>query len=488
MTTIVWFRNDLRTIDHEPLYRAAQQGQVVPLYCFDPRSFGKTHYFGFPKTAGFRAQFLRESVADLAHRLAALGAPLIIRWGNPETIVAEVVRATQATALYYHAEVASEEIAVEVAVRNALAPLGIHPQAFWGHTLYHRDDLPFSIPALPDIFTTYRHAVEERSTIRQSFPAPMRLEGVTLPSDGIPTLAAWEIQAPPADPRAVLPFVGGESAGLARLHRYLWEDDRLRDYKNSRNGMVGEGYSTKFSPWLADGSLSPRTIYENVQAYEKSRIKNESTYWLIFELLWRDYFRFVLLKYGNLLFQAGGLRQLALPRHHNWAWFEAWREGRTGYPLVDATMRELGETGYISNRGRQNVASFLTKNLGLDWRMGAEWFESLLIDYDVASNYGNWNYAAGVGNDPRAFRFFNIFKQAEQYDPTGEYVKRWLPQLAPLPDDKVHRPSDLTAEEQQQYGVEIGKTYPPYLVPLYVTATANEAIYKQALADSTKAR
>ncbi len=149
----------------------------------------------------------------------------------------------------------------------------------------------------------------------------------------------------------------------------------------------------------------------------------------MFELRWRDYFRFVALKYDDALFRPSGIQGIEIPWEHDWDRFERWQKGETGFPLVDANMRELAATGFMSNRGRQNVASFLTKNLGIDWRMGAEWFESRLVDYDVCSNYGNWNYTAGVGNDARGFRYFNIPKQSKDYDAKGHYVKHWLPQL-----------------------------------------------------------
>jgi len=164
-----------------------------------------------------------------------------------------------------------------------------------------------------------------------------------------------------------------------------------------------------------------------------------------------------------------------------------WREGKTGFPLVDANMRELAATGFMSNRGRQNVASFLTKNLGIDWRMGAEWFESVLIDYDACSNWGNWNYTAGVGNDARGFRFFNITKQSLDYDREGKYVKHWLPELAQIPAAKVHEPWKLLPVEQERFGMNLGVDYPQPVVDLFKSAKANEAIYNSAFNISSSA-
>jgi deoxyribodipyrimidine photo-lyase len=245
--------------------------------------------------------------------------------------------------------------------------------------------------------------------------------------------------------------------------------------------MLGANYSSKFSPWLALGCLSPRYIYEQIQQYETERVQNDSTYWLVFELLWRDYFRFVCTKHGDRIFRRSGLQGIDIAWKEDWQRFDCWRNGTTGFPLIDANMQELAATGFISNRGRQNVASFLTKNLGIDWRMGAEWFESLLLDYDVCSNWCNWNYTAGVGNDARGFRFFNILKQSKDYDPDGKYVKHWLPALNKLPSSKVHEPWKLLPVEQQRFGVRLGVDYPKPLVDLFQSAAANETIYNAAV-------
>merc|ERR1712146_497896 len=229
---------------------------------------------------------------------------------------------------------------------------------------------------------------------------------------------------------------------------------------DTRNGLVGGDYSSKFSPWLAHGNLTARWIYHEVKRYEQERTENTSTYCLIFELLWRDYFRFVALQHGTAIFKPGGVQHKDVPCRHSPADFEAWQNGQTGFPFVDANMRELAKTGFMSNRGRQNVASFLTKDLQIDWRLGAEWFETLLLDHDPCSNYGNWNYAAGVGNDPRQGRHFNVIKQAKTYDPTAEYVHLWVPELRGLDAPQAHVPFKLSSEELARANIKLGSTYP----------------------------
>ncbi|RLM54325.1 cryptochrome DASH, chloroplastic/mitochondrial [Panicum miliaceum] len=411
---VVWFRNDLRVLDNEALVRAwAASEAVLPVFCVDPRVFeGSTHYFGFPKTGALRAQFLIECLGDLKHNLKKKGLDLLVRHGKPEEILPSIAKAVSAHTVYAHMETCSEELLVECLVRKGLEQVQVtqggtsgqkkspNPrlQLIWGATMYHIDDLPFTVNNLPDVYTQFRKSEKG------------------------------------------MHFKGGENAALGRVHEYFWKKDQLKVYKETRNGMLGPDYSTKFSPWLASGSLSPCYICEEVKRYEKQRVANDSTYWVLFELIWRDYFRFLSAKYGNSIFHLGGPRKVVSKWSQDQALFESWRDGRTGYPLIDANMRELSATGFMSNRGRQIVCSFLVRDMGIDWRMGAEWFETCLLDYDPASNYGNWTYGAGVGNDPREDRYFSIPKQAKTYDPEGEYVSYWLPELRSLAKERRNFP------------------------------------------------
>ncbi|XP_059643817.1 cryptochrome DASH, chloroplastic/mitochondrial [Cornus florida] len=454
---IVWFRNDLRVLDNEALFRAwVSSEEVLPVYCVDPRLFGTTHHFGFPKTGALRGQFLIECLADLKKNLMKRDLNLLIKHGKPEDVLPSVAKAVGAHTVYAHKETCSEELNVERLVSNGLQqvvlPLTPGPlihtsstnstklQLIWGSTMYHVDDLPFSSSCLPDVYTQFRKSVESNSTIRGCIKIPTSL-------GPLPSIEDWGC-VPTVDQLALhqekvnkgMRFMGGESSALSRVNEYFWKKDLLKIYKETRNGMLGPDYSTKFSPWLASGSLSPRFIYEEVKRYEKERQSNNSTYWVLFELIWRDYFRFLSIKYGNSLFHLGGPRKVESKWSQNEILFESWRDGRTGYPLIDANMKELSTTGFMSNRGRQIVCSFLVRDMGIDWRMGAEWFETCLLDYDPCSNYGNWTYGAGVGNDPREDRYFSIPKQAQNYDPEGEYVAYWLPELKKLPKDKRNFP------------------------------------------------
>jgi deoxyribodipyrimidine photo-lyase len=484
---LVWYRNDLRLHDHEPMHQAVRGGaQVIPLYCFDPRHFSTTP-LGFPKTGSFRGQFLLESVADLRHSLRQLGRDLVLRWGFPEKLISSLVQEFRVNAVYFQAEVTPEEVAVETAVETALAQLSVKVYRSWGMTLYHPGDLPFETTETPELFTKFRQSIESQSIVRLPFPDLVQLPELPEIEVGtLPQISELGLDPQKLDDRAVLQFQGGETTGLTRLNRYFWQADCLKSYKETRNGLLGADYSSKFSPWLALGCLSPRLIYAQIKAYETQRIRNDSTYWLVFELLWRDFFRVICAKHGNRIFRCSGLQGIPIPWQEDWPRYRLWQQGQTGFPFVDANMRELAATGFMSNRGRQNVASFLTKNLGINWQMGAEWFESQLIDYDVCSNWGNWNYTAGVGNDARGFRYFNIPKQSREYDPQGDYIRHWLPELAFVPGGQIHEPWQLSATEQKRLGIRLGVNYPHPIVDFFQSVKANEQIYQRAIDLSRK--
>lgn len=426
MATIVWFKTDLRIYDNETLAKAAQSGNILPVYILDDRHFGLTE-FGFQKTGNIRLKFLVESLEDLDRNLRARGSGLLVRRGKPEEVLPQLAKEYKAKKVLVKKEVAFEEKQTEQLVSAALWKVGAELQVVSTSTLYHADDLPFSIRNIPDVFTKFRKQVEKESSVRPVIATPEKLSSPALPPLSLPTFADFGLEAPTSDPRQAMAFAGGETAALGRLHYYLFESKAIATYKETRNGMIGADYSSKFSPWLAMGCLSARNIYAEVKRFEQLHGESKSTYWLIFELLWRDYFRFAMKKHGQKFFQKKGLKGIApdLPPHDAEA-LANWVRGETGEPFIDANMHELAATGFMSNRGRQNVASFLCHHLKIDWRYGAAYFEQQLIDYDPSSNWGNWAYLAGVGNDPREERVFNPKKQAGDYDPKQEYQSLWL--------------------------------------------------------------
>jgi deoxyribodipyrimidine photo-lyase len=465
---VAWFRRDLRCHDNETLRQAVEDAdEIVPLYCLPDRLTGEG-MFGLDKTGPYRAQFLLDSLADLRDSLRDRGGELFVRRGSPATEVSSVARQFDADGVYWQDLPGTEEQTEARRVRSELADDGVDIDTFWTHTLYHRDDLPGPPAEIPDTFTPWKDRTEAKTSVRAPKPSPAEITTPAGAPGSLPSLAAFGHQPPDAelDERTVLDWKGGECAGLDRVTTYIWERDCLREYRETRNGLLGGDYSSKFSPWLALGCLSPRRIHREVKQYEADRVANDSTYWLVFELTWRDYFQYQLEKYGRTWFHRGGIREREdIEWREDREQFERWAAGETGIPFVDANMRELNETGYVSNRGRQNVASFLANNLRIDWRMGAAYFEARLVDYDVASNWCNWAYNAQVGNDSRD-RYFDIVGQARQYDPDAAYVSHWLPELASLPPEYAHEPWRLSETQQSEYSVKLGVDYPAPMIDL----------------------
>lgn len=426
-TSIVWFKTDLRLHDNETLIKAiSQSDEIIPVYYFDDAHFVTTD-FGFKKIGNFRAQFLLESLADLDRNLRAKGSGLLIVKGKPEVEIPKIVQHFKATKVFAKKEVSYEEKQTEAKVQEELFKLKCELKIFSTSTLYHAEDLPFSIKDIPDVFTNFRKKTEKDAVIRDAFDAPKEIKSPEIEPLKLPSLEDLGLNFEPIDKRAVLPFKGGETEAIARLNHYFFEAKCISEYKETRNGLVGADYSSKFSSWLALGCISPRFIYDELKKYETQFGANESTYWLVFELLWRDYFRFMMKKYNAKFFQQAGIQNKGIPiNKHNTHQLQEWIDGETGVDFVDANMKELKLTGFMSNRGRQNVASYLCNDLKLDWRFGAAYFEQQLIDYDVCSNWGNWAYLAGVGNDPRGNRYFNINKQSTDYDKNKKYRDLWL--------------------------------------------------------------
>ena len=424
---LVWFKTDLRIEDNETLVKAiAQSEKVIPVYCFDDSHFETTVY-GFKKTGSFRAQFLLESLEDLDAKLRALGSGLRIVMGKPEVEIPKLVQEYKAQKVFAKREVAFEEKQTEKKVQTELFKLRCELDTFSTSTLYHAEDLPFSIKNIPDVFTNFRKKTEKDAEIRPPFTAPKQINSPEIPAIELPTLEDLGVSKTTIDSRAVLAFKGGESEAIQRLQHYFYNTQSLSTYKETRNGMVGADYSSKFSPWLAMGCISARYIYAEVKKYEMQFGANDSTYWLVFELLWRDFFRFMFKKYQTKFFLYEGIKlKKGNSKSLNEKLLSQWVNGTTASDFINANMLELQQTGFMSNRGRQNVASYFCNELNMDWRLGAAYFEEQLIDYDVCSNWGNWAYLAGVGNDPRGHRYFNIEKQATDYDKNKAFRKLWL--------------------------------------------------------------
>ena len=416
MTTLIyWFRNDLRLTDNPAFLEVCNRAdRLLPIYIHLTQAQA-THALGFPREGSHRKAFLRESLDDLRMQLRALGSDLLEYSGEPADVLVQLAQVTRADAVYCERIEAPEEIRQS----QQILERGISPQEFWQSSMLSPESLPFDAQDMPDMFTQFRKKVEYAG-LKFSPPviAPSNIPALPELAEIPPTQSSQKVD------NSSHKFLGGERSALEHLKQYL--ERRLPDtYKETRNQLIGQDYSSKFSPYLALGCVSARTIVAKLDAYEQTHGANDGTYWLWFELLWRDYFRFLHFKYGTQLYRANGLSD-AHGMRGGAQRFESWRTASTGKSLVDAGMRELLKTGYLSNRMRQIVASYWIYDLQGDWRLGAAWFESQLIDYDVYSNQGNWLYLAGLGTDPRGGRRFNIAKQEQDHDPLREYQRLWL--------------------------------------------------------------
>lgn len=426
-TGLIWYRNDLRVNDHYGLCEARKNcDRLFAVYCFNPINF-KNNKHGFKKTEKFRAQFLIETIKNLQKNLKELNIGLFIYADEPYKVIPSLVNKYEVKELFYQEEWTSEEFQ-ETKFLKANLPSSIRYTSSYQQFLIEPSLIPYKdFNEIPEIFTKFRHKVEKDWLVSAASPKIKRFpkENFISTNTAVPTLQDLGLNSFTVDSRTAFPFKGGEEEANKRLQYYLWETNLIASYKETRNGLIGKDYSSKLSAWLANGSISAKTIYWEIKRYEKEQTKNNSTYWLIFELLWRDYFKYISLKHQSSIFQLKGISNKKLIWNRDSIVFKQWISGNTEEPFVNANMNEIANTGFMSNRGRQNVNSYWAKELKQDWRVGAAYFESLLIDYDVHSNWGNWMYNSGVGNDPRD-RKFNITSQADRYDPESNYQKLWL--------------------------------------------------------------
>lgn len=424
---IVWFRNDLRTIDNPSLYKAS--GEELPFLAvlIIDTDYLKKQQFGFKKLGKFRAKFLLESIEVLKENLEKSGIPFLTKIDTTEKVFKELASKYQIEKVFLQKEWTPEEEFQE----NKMVKILQNTQIIYsyGQFLIEPELVKKSWEKIPAIFTNFRKKIENQWEIRAEFACykntklhkefPLNLKSDELNMKG---LGFEEFKT---HPNSAFPFSGGENEAWKRLKNYFFEQKHLMTYKETRNGLIGSDYSTKFSAWLANGCISTVSIYHQIKKFEVEFGGNDSTNWLVLELLWRDYFKYISLQHGHEIFKKKGIKNK--DEYHlksDEKLLNVWKNGKTKSDFVNANMIDLRNTGFMSNRGRQNAASYFCKTMKIDWRIGAAYFEEMLLDYDVHSNYGNWMYVSGVGNDPRN-RIFNPEKQAEMYDADKSFRTIW---------------------------------------------------------------
>jgi deoxyribodipyrimidine photo-lyase len=433
--TLVLFHNDLRVADNAMLSKAAdlsRNGRLLLVYApsltdtLDNQSRHPAYHYDIMGRA--RQQFLFESLADLNESLVRLGNRLLYLQKNLAALdtfaqLSELIEQQQVTDICISKTADYNQNQAYVLLQSQYPKVRWHLQTT--ATLF--DELP--LEGLPKSFTQFRKKIESDYDLLHAekdistCPTPKSLspipETMLNRSEYFFAAQAFDKQA-----QQQSNFKGGESSGLKHLDVYF-DSDAPSTYKTTRNALDDWTHSTKFSAWLANGSLSVNTILNRLRRYERDMVANDSTYWIWFELLWREYFYWYAVIHQQKLFWFKGIGQHAPSTQLDQRLLGQWRNGTTPYPIVNACMNQLNAAGYMSNWGRQLVASCFIHELGLDWRYGAAYFEQHLVDYDVGSNWGNWQYLAGVGADPRGCRQFNLDKQTQQYDPNGEFIRQW---------------------------------------------------------------
>ena len=438
MTAIVWFRRDLRVHDH-PALRAALDAheRVVPTFCFDDSLLHGRH------RSGPRTQFLLECLADLDDSLRERGARLVVRRGNPAHELARLAEDTGAEEIH-----ATHDVSPFARARDGALSLVSHPGLTVAddvRELRTRQNRPYTV------FSPF-HRNWSGQPRREVLAAPRRIDMPRVAAGEIPTLAALGLEQEVEDPAR-----GGEGEARRALERFLLGG--VREYGDNHDAL-GRDRTSRLSPYLHFGCISPREVEEHLPGGRGAEAFRR-------QLCWRDFYHHVLFHHprnARSEFQQryrGSIRW----RRAEGA-FGAWTEGRTGYPLVDAGMRQLRREGWMHNRARLVVGSFLTKDLGIDWRWGERWFMRLLIDGDEANNNGNWQWIASVGTDPQPpyRRMYNPARQQERFDPDGAYVRRYVPELADVPDEHLAEPWEMPEDVQHEAGCVIGEDYPEPIV------------------------
>ena len=444
---ILWFRRDLRLHDHPALIAAiAGADVVVPLFVFDEGLLAG------PWASANRTWFLRESVAALARDLEMRGAGLHVLRGRPVDVVPAFARQVGATEVYLTRDAAPYGRARDRAVADELAAIGVAIHANRGLYVHEPDEVATRDGRPFTVYGAFRRAWEALER-RPVLAAPASIPGLRPTSDPIPAVGP-----PTADP-ALLP-APGEAVARDRLARWLGAADEtpVDRYADSRNRLDADGTS-RLSQDLRFGLLSPAEVLARADgAGEGRRIFAN-------ELAWREFYAHVLWHHPRVLREPYQRAFAGLPWRDDPDSLDAWREGRTGYPVVDAAMRQLRSSGFVHNRARMIAASFLTKHLLVDYRAGEAEFMRHLVDGDPASNNGGWQWTASTGTDPQPwFRVFNPILQGARFDPDGAYVRRWVPELADVPAARIHEPWTMTAAEQTASGCRIGIDYPVPIV------------------------
>ena len=448
--TIVWFRQDLRLADNPALHAAAASGaKVLPVYIHDDTEAGEWS----PGSAS--RWWLEHSLSALNE---SLDGQLRVLTGDARALLPELVQETGAESVFWNRCVEPWRASGDSAIKAELLAAGIGVHTSNGAYLYDPAEVT-KVDGTPyRVFTPFYRHVLKNWTPRDPLPAPpgLKLDRENAPPADLPTPPAWERSD-------ACPWRPGEAGAHAALTTFL--EQRLDHYEEARDRPDLDGVS-RLSPHLHFGEISPHQVRQATLDRQPPPESSSQDRFLS-ELGWREFSAHLLANLPDLPGRNVQKKFDRFPWLNDEAVCEEWQSARTGYPIVDAGLRELRETGFMHNRVRMIVGSFLTKNLLQDWRVGERWFWENLVDADLANNSASWQWIAGCGADAAPyFRIFNPVTQGVRFDPQGNYVRRYIPELARVPDKFVHRPWEAPAETLEQAGVRLGEDYPSPIVDL----------------------
>lgn len=460
-TTVVWFRRDLRVEDNPPLAEAAAAGDVVCLWVVDPEILSRRHH-----RAPSRLRFLRAGLQELDALLRARGVPLLVRRGRPEDVVPAVAREAGAQAVHHAAEVSPLGRARDARVAAALRAAGVALRVFESDLMVPPGDLPGSSGNGYLVFTPFWRAWAERP-VPAHLPAPESLAGPVLRGDGLDDL-------PAGDP----PIPAGPVAAREALVRFI-RSGRADRYGEDRNLLADDGTS-RLSAYLRLGMCTDGQVARALGAPGPLSPGRAA---FLRQVVWREFYHHHLLRHPEVARTALRPALRGIRWDDDPALLAAWSRGETGVPLVDAAMRQMAATGWMHNRARLVVASYLVKDLLVDWRRGETVFMQGLVDGDPANNNGGWQWTAGTGTDAAPYyRIFNPATQGERFDQDGTYVRRWIPELASVPSRFVHQPWRMGDADQRAAGCRIGRDYPAPVVDHSLRRREALARYQEAQA------
>lgn len=466
--SIVWFRNDRRLSDHPALHAAVKRGGPLVLLYILESDAGRAH-------GGAKGVWLHHSLEDLKTNIESLGGQLILRAGTAAAVIDGVIAETGATALFWNRRYFEPDRSRDAAIKDSLSGRGLHVESFKANLLVEPWEVKTKTGTPYRVFTPFWRAARAGLEVTDPLPTPTSLGCIVdgLASDDV---GDWNLlpTTPDWGSKMLDHHTPGEAAAKARLREFL--DGPIEDYAQGRD-RPDKDLTSRLSPHLAHGEISPRQIWDACKDDEDRASK------FLSEIGWREF------SYSLLFYNPQLATKNFNPNYESMAWdhddqaFEAWSMGQTGYPFVDAGMRQLWATGWMHNRVRMVVASFLIKHLMIDWRDGEDWFWDTLLEADIASNAASWQWVAGTGADAAPyFRVFNPFGQGEKFDPKGDYVRRWVPELAKLPNKYLQQPWTAPANVLEHCGIKLGRDYPEPIVDHKEARERVLAAYKSARA------